>query len=306
MTKSKNQDDLVSQLKERISELESELRDREQDLKSFHQQMIATNEQLEDMITQLEGEIGVVAAIQKRLVPTEFPNIPGFEFSTKFVHGLASGGDYFDIFEHENRFRYGIVLASSSGYTTSALLLSVLLKFMGQIEAKKGVNPDLILQMISKEMTESMSNNDFAHLFYGTVDRKSFELSYSMAGDVRALLFVNQNKELRSLRQDQPSFSKQSNFNYQKSTVSLNPRDRLILCSYGVVESVNPKGEKFGVERLYDVILSSSKLGAHELRNDILYNVEKFRQAEVQKKDITIIVAEVKDHVIKLAKPYSS
>jgi hypothetical protein len=40
----------------------------------------------------------------------------------------------------------------------------------------------------------------------------------------------------------------------------------------------------------------------HDLRNEILYQVERFAQGKDIPQDATVVVCEVKDRVIKLAK----
>src|SRR5436189_206546 len=87
----------------RIAELEVELKERQTDLKRFREELSKANARLEALIQQLDGELKMAHVIQKVLVPTEFPHISGFEFSTKFVPSHLAGGDYFDIFEHDDR-----------------------------------------------------------------------------------------------------------------------------------------------------------------------------------------------------------
>ena len=91
------------QLVELVQELEREVNAREKDLAVFRSQLIKANQSLESLIEKVAEEVKTAALVQKVLVPTEFPNIPGFEFSTKFIPSPISGGDYFDIFEHEDR-----------------------------------------------------------------------------------------------------------------------------------------------------------------------------------------------------------
>src|SRR6186997_1220445 len=97
------------QLLLRISELEQEVKERQADLRRFREELGKANQKLEGLIGQLHTEVKLAHVIQKALVPTEFPHINGFEFSTKFVPSSISGGDYFDIFEHEDRFRFGVI-----------------------------------------------------------------------------------------------------------------------------------------------------------------------------------------------------
>lgn len=292
----------IESLQARIRELEVELIDRERDLAVFRDELSKANSQLERFIKQISQELKMASLIQKALVPTEFPNIPGFEFSTKFIPSPISGGDYFDIFEHEDKFRFGIVLASSSGYSMSALFLSVLLKMTGQLEARKGTPPDRILDLMGKELVPTIQNNDRANVFYGVIDRRGFELTYSGAGSVLGLLLNYTSGKLQRLEWGSEAFQQGFNSALKSSTISLNPRDRIILCSDGVTKVLNQKGETFGEERLYKAVLAAPRLGVHDLRNEILYQIEKFSQGRDLPQDVTVVVTEVKDRVIKLAK----
>jgi len=297
-----NQQQLIESLQQRVRELEAELHEREKDLAVFRNELNRANEQLEQFIKQIGQELKIASLIQKALVPTEFPNIPGFEFSTKFVPSPISGGDYFDIFEHEDKFRFGIVLASSSGYGMSALFLSVLLKMTGQLEARKGTPPDRILEMMAKELVPAIQASDRANVFYSVFDRRSFEMTYSGVGGLVGLVLHYGTGKLQRLEWESTPFQEGFNAALTSKTLSLGPRDRIILVSEGAVKAVNPDGEAFGEERLYKTVLAAPRLGVHDLRNEIFYQIERFTQGRELPHDITVIVAEVKDRVIKLAK----
>lgn len=292
----------IEALKAQIRELEGELVDRERDLAVFREELGKANTQLERFIKQIGNELKMASVIQKALVPTEFPNIPGFEFSTKFVPSPVSGGDYFDIFEHEDRFRFGIVLASSSGYSMSALFLSVLLRMTGQLEARKGTPANQILELMGRELIPNINGSETASVFYGVIDRRGFDMTFAGVGRVIGLLYSYTTQKVQRLEWTAPAFSRDFKGGIEATTLALNPRDRLILCTEGIVRALNPKGEEFGEERLYKAILAAPRLGVHDLRNEILYQVERFAAGRDLPHDATVVVTEVKDRVIKLAK----
>lgn len=293
---------LIKSLQDRIRELESELVERERDLEVFRGELTTANGQLEKFIKQLTHELKLTSLIQKALVPTEFPNIPGFEFSTKFVSSPISGGDYFDIFEHEDKFRFGIVLASSSGYSVSALFLSVLLKLTGQLEARKGASPEKILELMAKELAPAMGGADYANMFYAVIDRRGFDCTFSGAGQVVGLHLNHATGKLQKLEIESEAYHAGFAQPFKARQILLNPRDRLILCTEGVIRAMNPKGESFGEERLYKTVFAAPRLGVHDLRNEILYQIEKHAAGRDLPQDVTVVVTEVKDRVIKLAK----
>ena len=88
-------------------------------------------------------------------------------------------------------------------------------------------------------------------------------------------------------------------------TISLGARDRLILCTEGVWSASSKSNEVFGKDRLIKTILQAQRSGVHSVRNEILYQIEKFTELSEPQRDQTVLVTEVKDKVIKLAKKSS-
>ena len=296
-------DDERKKLEKRVQELQAELAARGQDLATFRTELGRANGKLENLVKQIDQQLNLAAMIQKILVPTELPNIPGFEFSSKFIPSLLQGGDYFDIFEHEDRFRFGLVVASSSGYTISALFLSILLKMSGQLEARKGHTPAHILDLMARELIPQMQGADHAQLFYGVIDRRTYEMRYSCLGGILALHYNYAQSRLQRLNPHGTGIDPTFKGPVQDTVIGLQPRDRLILCSDGVIKASNKQGQVFGEERLFQSILQAPNTGVHETRNEIIYQLERFMAGADLPKDVTVIVTEVKDRVIKLAKP---
>lgn len=286
----------------RVTELEDELKQRQADLKRFREELAKANARLEALIQQLDGELKMAHVIQKVLVPTEFPHISGFEFSTKFVPSMKTGGDYFDIFEHDDRFRFGVILSSSTGHTMSALLLSVLLRMTGQLEARKGSEPHQVLKEMASQLKENLTDHDSADLFYALIDRRNFDMRFVKAGQLVGLHHSFVTNEVQALESGLGPMAKEFPAPEQSKSLFLNPRDRLVLCTRGVIEAVNKQGESYGMERVTRSFLNGPKRGVHELRNHILYEVQKFTGHADPSRDQTIVVLEVKDKVIKLAK----
>lgn len=298
---SKNDNSKV-RLQSRIQELEEEIKEREKDLAVFRRELITANRRLEALIGDLNQELKVVHAIQLHLVPTEIPNIPGFEFSSQFLPSFARGGDYFDVFEHEDRTRFGVIVASSTGHVMSALLLSVLLNLTSRMEARRGSDPHIMMKQIADELMPNVQGEDKAEIFYGLFDRRNFSLDYAKAGDVVALHYSASTNELKLLKPACSAIGQGFKEEIFTQSVPLNPRDKLIFCTRGVVEARNLDGLEFGQDRLYKAILEYATRSVHELRNQIFYQLKKFASGQEPPRDMTVVVAEVKDRVIKLAR----
>lgn len=289
------------ELKERISELEHELAVKEAELHRYRLDLTKANGALEKMIAQVSQELKLAQSLQKFLSPTELPNVQGFEFSTKFLPGTRSGGDYFDIFEHEDKLKFGILISSASGYSLSSLLLSMIIKISSQIEARRGLEAHKVVALLAKEVVPSIQNEDKASVFYGIVDRRSFEMQYCSIGNIDGFMQVYGQDGLVELLPTGPSLSKDFNTEPQSRVIQLNPRDRLILATEGLKMSQNSLGVNWGGHGISEAISRAPKQGVHELRNEILFANEKYSGKPDPVRDQTLIVTEVKDRVIKLA-----
>lgn len=289
-------------LKKKIAVLEEQLRMKDQELGRYRGELVRANQALEKVIADLDNDLRFAHLIQKVLCPTELPHISGVEFSSKFVPGVEFGGDYFDIFEHDDRLKFGMILSCSSGYTMSALLLSVLIKLSSQIEARRGLSPEQVLVSMAKEVIPQVQPKDRSHVFYGVVDRRSFELKYSMMGDLAAFLQVTGQENITRLEPSAGPIRAEMTDQPLAHTLQLGPRDRVILCTEGVVRAANADGELFGMDRLQEAIAKAPRHGVHELRNEVLFQVEQFTGQREFPRDQTILILEVKEKVIKLAK----
>jgi phosphoserine phosphatase RsbU/P len=172
----------------------------------------------------------------------------------------------------------------------------------GQLEAKRGSDPHQVLLDMHEQLEEHLSEPDQADIFYALVDRRNYEMQYVRAGQVIALHQNSATGEVQALESGLNSVSKHFTAPVSSRTLALNPRDRVVLCTRGVIEARNANGESYGMERVTRSFLSGPKRGVHELRNHILFEVHKFAQGTEPIRDQTLVVLEVKDKVIKLAK----
>jgi serine phosphatase RsbU (regulator of sigma subunit) len=84
-------------------------------------------------------------------------------------------------------------------------------------------------------------------------------------------------------------------------SVDFEPKDKLILCSPGLLKVKSKDGESFGEERFYSIIKKSAQSDVHNIRNEIFFQAQQFAQDKNLPQDLTAIVVEAKERVLKLA-----
>jgi len=294
-----NEDDLKS----KIVELERQLNRKEKDLRVYKHELSRANDELEVLIDQVGVQLRQSLKIQKFLVPTEFPNIPGFDFSTKYRASASAGGDYFDIFEHQDKMRFGLFLSSSSGYGMSSLFLSVLMKMTFDIEGQKSRDPAKVLDEIVEKLKENASPKDTSAIFYGVFDRRKFQLTFANLGQGLCIYHQESTDKIQLLQGVPKPFSMESESShetFENQVLDLQPRDKLIFCSNGFLGLKNESGESMGLQYLLSIVKKNVFEEVHTLRNELLFEAEKF--CPELSRDLTVLVVEVKDRIIQLAR----
>lgn len=287
-------DEEVQRLQKVIQNLEAELKSKNLEVITYRSEMQKISQHLDQLMAKISNDTHTLAQIQKALVPTELPKIQGFEISRKFVFGSQSGGDYFDIFEHEDKFRFGVLVASSSGYAMSALFLSLILKVSHMLEAKRGNPPEKVLQHLADELKPLAGPQDQTNAFYGVVDRRDYSFQFCSAGHIQAF-YMSPNKVIQRLKAEHGPLSQNSSAKLSRAQIELEPKSKLCIVTDGLFDVL-------GADVIVKAMTDNAKSGVHELRNELLFQAQKISGLEEPLRDQTALVLEAKDQVIKLAK----
>lgn len=287
-------DEEITRLKKTILDLEAQLKSKNLEVITYRSELQKFSQRLDAMMSKVSNDSQVLAKVQKALVPTEMPRIPGVEISRKFVFGSKSGGDYFDIFEHEDKFRFGILVASSSGYAMSALFLSLILKVSHMLEAKKGNPPEKVLQHMADELKSLAGPQDTTHAFYAVIDRRDYSFKFCSAGKIEAFYMTN-SKTVQRLKSEYGPMSQTFSGPLTAAQIELEPKSRICIVTDGLFDVL-------GAEVIVKAMTDKIKAGVHDLRNELLFQAQRISGLQEPERDQTVVVVEIKDQVIKLAK----
>ena len=77
---------------------------------------------------------------------------------------------------------------------------------------------------------------------------------------------------------------------YQETQIRLEPGDRVVFYTDGIVEAMNDQKEILGFDRIMKVVEKAGAMSAEALLNHILDEVKAFAGTAQQHDDITVIV----------------
>ena len=126
-------------------------------------------------------------------------------------------------------------------------------------------------------------------MFYGVLDAPSGTLRYVNAGHNPPVLF-RADLNLSTLDPTGPVIGLLDDPDYVQQEVPLSAGDLLVIYSDGVTEAMDPDGELFTEERLYEVIKQHHLSSAEELVQAIVEAVRTFAGTAPQSDDLTLIV----------------
>ena len=240
---------------------------------------------------RLENEMTVAGEIQRDLLPRGPIHIPGYQIFAFQEPARQVGGDYYDLFETP----YGLsfVLADVSGKgIPAALLMSNLHAMFHALVEEEGFSGSRLIQKINNHLYAFTAADKFATLFWGTIDLENHTLRYVNAGHVPpALIHSSQSSTTwRELTSGGLPVGILKGVEYQEEHVPIAPGDLLFLCSDGVTEATNHRGDMLGLEFIKNFVDSAKGLNADEFAQVLIRFLRNFVKHTGFQDDVTILV----------------
>jgi len=224
-------------LEQELRKLKNELEQKNTDLAFYREELDRINQGLAKLLMGLDQDLTAIRTVFKYLVPSRFPHISGFQFSTKYISGMRFNGDYIDVFEQKDKFKFNLIMSTTSGPALTALLIGFLLKFGRDFGEEKGVtSPKDFLNRVVAEIKEKNEKPTDIQLACALINKRTYELECEIHGGVKC--YFQQG--------DTPEDVLEINSKDGNKKIKLNSYDRFLLVSPGLLGALNQSGEAFG------------------------------------------------------------
>jgi sigma-B regulation protein RsbU (phosphoserine phosphatase) len=264
------------------------------ELRRAYQELQAAQAELVEK-KRLERELEIAAEVQRSILPTHFPIVPGFTFATQARPARQVGGDFYDI-RLVGEDRLGLLMADVSGKSVHAAIFMAVTRGLFVAEARHSESPARVMHRIHDLLMEIAGvEGMFVTAFYAVIDTESGRMRYARAGHDRPLLYRRRaglgRQAVVSLLPGGGRFLGMFHgLSIDERAMQLLPGDLLVLYSDGVTDAVNAVGEQFGVERLYHITQEHAPLGAQAVCDAVFDAVLAFQGTASQFDDITLQV----------------
>ncbi|MBM4020513.1 MAG: GAF domain-containing protein, partial [Planctomycetes bacterium] len=239
---------------------------------------------------QQQRELAMAAAVQKRLLPAQAPQVPGYEFCGITVPSAQVGGDFHDWIELPGG-NWGIAVGDVAGKGVPAAILMASVRTALRAKAEHIYALDHILDHVNRGLAADTEASEFVTLFYGVLDSQARRLTYCTAGHEPPVL-VRQGG-MQRLAVGGPLLGVSPKARYPFEAIDLKGGDMLFVFSDGAFDATSPQGERFGRPRLLEAIRRHAAGGAQQAVDAILADIQQFAGPGPRADDITLLAVKV-------------
>lgn len=235
----------------------------------------------------------VSALLHDALIPRRTLGFPGLVLGHRFLPSRDLSGDYYDLIPLGPR-RCGLVIGDVSGKGPEAAIQTIRAKHLLRSFAMSGHPPREVLRRLNSHLTRDDAGDDRQiTLFYAEADLETRRLYYSCGGHEPALLW-RPDGQLDLLEADGVLLGVVSDARFEERSASIPEGSTLLMCTDGITEARNPRGQFFGPERVQQTVLryglGERALSPQSLADRLYTQVRQFTRSQLSD-DLSVLVA---------------
>ncbi|WP_311370307.1 SpoIIE family protein phosphatase [Anaerococcus hydrogenalis] len=235
-------------------------------------------------------DIRFVRKIQTNILPKN--KVYGdIKLEGRYLPSNDVSGDLFDIIKiDKDKYAFYIADVMGHGVKSSIMTMFVKLSIAAIFERHPFYSPGQVLKKLREEFVKlDMNSSQYFTVWIGIFDCKKNTLTFSNAGhNCPPLHLINKKSYVEKLVVSGRMISNIIEQNiYQEVTINLNPKDKILFYTDGIIESKDIGKNEYSVERLMKILKEDRSL------DYILDDLEKFSWGE-QDDDISLAIIDYK------------
>jgi len=227
----------------------------------------------------IDNELQTAREIQRSILPSTMPMVPGLTFHASYDPASSVAGDLYD-FRTDDR-GAAVIVADVAGHGVPAALIASMVKIAIASQPTLTRDPAALLTALNDTLRREVRRAfvTATALWFDVVRQRVFVCN---AGHPSPLL--QRNGEFAELGVHGVLLGRFANVHYTATEIELQSGDRIVAFTDGILEARNARGEEFGEARLRDVL---------RRREDVLAAVHRWRERNDDADDLTIVTIDV-------------
>ena len=272
------------------------------DIKRLTASLLKSNKRLQERQNIVDQDLQAAAAIQRALLPEDIPFSRQLRSQYTFRPCERIGGDIFNVFALGES-SVGIYIVDVCGHGVPAAMIATLVSqamspfghLVSTLSHENKVlqinNPLQVLEQLDKLFPIERFDRYFT-ISYMVINLRSGEFSSSSAG--HPPVFLQRNTGVIEMLEAGGPIIGLGSFapKRKQETGHIEPGDRLIFYSDGIIELENATGEMFGVERVKSLIEQQKSMPFDHYPQAVDQRLEEFTNGAVANDDISLLYLE--------------
>ncbi len=240
---------------------------------------------------RLDREISVARDVQLGTLPTDMPDIAGYEFGGAFAPTDQTGGDLYDFVPLDDT-RLFLLMGDATGHGIGPALSATQVRAMLRVAIRLESSLDDAFVHINDQLCEDLPDDRFVTGFFGLLDAETHTVRFHSGGQGPIMHFQADMGEYdwHPATTFPLGYIPQSDLQAPHSA-EMEPGDILGLISDGIYEYENETGEQFGRKGVMRVFDEHPHANAQELVDKIMEAAREHGGSAPQADDITIVLA---------------
>ncbi|MGD9413068.1 MAG: SpoIIE family protein phosphatase [Desulfobacterales bacterium] len=240
---------------------------------------------------RMEEDLTSAHDLQMSMLPANCPEVEGYQIAASSTPAREVGGDFFDFFKIGEG-KLGLIIGDVTGKSVSGALIMSASRSVFRMLSEEELSVGETMMRANSRIKKDIKSGMFVALLYAVHDVEDGSVALCSAGQTQPLLLSAKTSEptLVETLGDTFPLGILDEANYEETQLKMEPGDKVVYYTDGIVEAMNKNEDMYGFERLNEVVKSSTAENAEELMNDIIKDVSDFTGAAPQHDDLTIIV----------------
>jgi sigma-B regulation protein RsbU (phosphoserine phosphatase) len=244
----------------------------------------------ERRLLSIENELAIAREIQTSILPPNDPQIKNLRVAAAYRPMTAIAGDFYE-FIFADAYRTGVLLADVTGHGVPAALIAAMIKVAMQSVLDCAQHPEEVLRNLNRVLSPQL-RAQLVSAAYLWLDTEKRVARYSAAG--HPPLIHCRNGQLQRVENNGMLLGVLPEADYPVVDIPIEPDDRFLLYTDGVIEPENAKGDSFGDVRLDHVVQTCRSRQPADFIEALLSEIRQWQPpAAPQHDDITLIVVDV-------------
>jgi phosphoserine phosphatase RsbU/P len=242
--------------------------------------------QRDQQLREIQKELEVAKRIQLSILPAGFPNSANFRVAARYIPMNSVAGDFYDFIVADDT-QAGLLIADVSGHGVPAALIASMVKVAATAQRANAADPARLLSEMNAVLCGN-TQDQFVTAAYVHLDSTSKTLQYSAAGHPPMLLL--REGKVAEIVENGLILAAFDFATYTNATNPLQPGDRLLLYTDGLIEAANAEGDSFGQDALSALLRQTAELPPSAASDQIVSSVQRWSAS--QEDDLTVLVCD--------------